>query len=129
MMPMNWGRSANIFHHPAHPIMRGMRHVQAKDVHAGGDQFADHVRRLGGGAERGDDFGFSHGQDSRRQRKGRGPERKPIFQQQEWNFQIRLAMSLSRQHIFAQRKKIYGRCSKQISRKRGWQVLRGQSVH
>ena len=40
--------------------MQRVGHVQPGDVHARIDQFAQDLRRLGGGAERGDDFGFAH---------------------------------------------------------------------
>ena len=41
----------------AHPVVRGVAHVDAERVGAGLEQFADHLGIAGGGAERGDDLG------------------------------------------------------------------------
>src|SRR5439155_24532275 len=52
-------RRADVSDYAARPIMRGVRHVQSENVHAGVDQLADHFRGIGRWAQSGDDFSFA----------------------------------------------------------------------
>ena len=54
------GSRANNGRDLTHPVMRRVRHVETKDIHARVNQRADHFGRTGGGSERGYDFCFSH---------------------------------------------------------------------
>jgi hypothetical protein len=40
--------------------MRRVRHVETEDIDPGVNEFADHFRRIGGRAERGNDFGSAN---------------------------------------------------------------------
>ena len=41
-------------------VRRAVRGVEAEDVDTGGEQLAQHVGRIGGRSERGDDLGVGH---------------------------------------------------------------------
>ena len=55
-----FGSGADVADDAMDPVMRRVRHVEAKHVHARVDELAEHFRGIGGGTEGGDDFGFSH---------------------------------------------------------------------
>jgi hypothetical protein len=82
MMPMNRWRAAAAermsLNHAAHPIVRSVRHVEAKHVHTGFDEPGDHFGGFSSRAKGGNDFGFSH-------RDGRAAERKRAQQDEKSN--------------------------------------------
>ena len=51
------GLGADVRIDAAHPVVRGVGHVQAEDVHTGVHELADHHGGVRGGAEGGNDFG------------------------------------------------------------------------
>jgi hypothetical protein len=61
-----FGSGSDMGHDLADPGMRGVGHVQTKNVHPSPNQEVDHFRGIGSGTEGGNYFGFSHpGMDSR----------------------------------------------------------------
>ena len=52
------------------PIVQRVGHVEPKDIHARVEEMADHFRGIGGRPESGNDPGFSHTSDLRRQSYG-----------------------------------------------------------
>ena len=61
-LPLLLRGGADLRHDAADPVMRRVRHVQPRDIHAGGHQLPEHLRRFRGGAEGGDNFCASHKQ-------------------------------------------------------------------
>src|ERR1051326_7184795 len=55
------GGGTDVTHDASDPIVLRVRHVEPEDVDAGVYEPAEHFRRVGGGAEGGDDFGFARG--------------------------------------------------------------------
>jgi len=57
------------------PVVLGVRHVEADDVDAGGDEFDEHLLALGGGPEGGDDLGAAEvgGHGGQQSKKGVPP--------------------------------------------------------
>ena len=69
---VQFGRNRpNMFNNAAHPIVRAVRHIQSKNIHAGDDQLANHLGGLSGGTERGDNLRFPHQRQERRRKVGR----------------------------------------------------------
>jgi len=61
MKPGGSAGGADVLDDAADPIVRGVGHVQPEDVHAGLQQFGDHLGGIGGGAESGNNFRFALG--------------------------------------------------------------------